>query len=112
MPAPRRSYCAMSHLLERAAAKVPAPITGIYINPVLDADFPDPVVILAPDGFYYAYATQTLSDGEWINIQVARSARPRPLAASRRRASGEAKLGTQRRRISGRPMWSRMATAT
>ncbi len=46
---------------------------GTYTNPVLDADFPDPSVILAPDGFYYAYATQTLRDGEWINIQVARS---------------------------------------
>ena len=45
-----------------------------YVNPVLDADFPDPAVILAPDGYYYAYATQTLRDGEWINIQVARSA--------------------------------------
>ena len=31
-------------------------------------------VILAPDGFYYAYATQTLRDGHWVNIQVARSA--------------------------------------
>ena len=53
---------------------VPAPVTGTYVNPVLDADFPDPAVILATDGFYYAYATQTLRDGEWINIQVARSA--------------------------------------
>ena len=48
--------------------------TGTYVNPVLDADFPDPAVIHAPDGYYYAYATQTLRDGEWINIQVARSA--------------------------------------
>ena len=55
------------------SAGVPAPITGTYTNPVLDADFPDPAVILAPDGFYYAYATQTLREGEWINIQVARS---------------------------------------
>ena len=54
-------------------ASTPAPLTGAYTNPVLDADFPDPVVILAPDGFYYAYATQTLRDGGWINIQVARS---------------------------------------
>src|SRR3954449_3642247 len=46
---------------------------GTYVNPVLDADFPDPAVILAPDGHYYAYATQTLRDGHWINIQVARS---------------------------------------
>ena len=41
---------------------------------MLDEDFPDPALILAPDGFYYAYATQTLRDGQWINIQVARSA--------------------------------------
>lgn len=54
-------------------ATIPAPLTGVYKNPVLDADFPDPAVILAPDGYYYAYATQTLRDGEWINIQVARS---------------------------------------
>lgn len=46
----------------------------IYSNPILDHDFPDPAIIRAPDGFYYAYATQTLRDGEWINIQVARSA--------------------------------------
>lgn len=47
---------------------------GTYVNPVLDADFPDPAVIQAPDGFYYAYATQTLRDDHWVNIQVARSA--------------------------------------
>jgi arabinan endo-1,5-alpha-L-arabinosidase len=62
----------------------PAPITGptddateaapTYLNPVLDCDFPDPAVIHADDGYYYAYATQTLRDGEWINIQLARSA--------------------------------------
>jgi arabinan endo-1,5-alpha-L-arabinosidase len=44
-----------------------------YTNPILDTDFPDPAVIRAPDGYYYAYATQTLRDGQWINIQVARS---------------------------------------
>ncbi len=44
-----------------------------YQNPVFDADFPDPAVIRAPDGFYYAYATQTQRQGKWINIQVARS---------------------------------------
>jgi arabinan endo-1,5-alpha-L-arabinosidase len=47
---------------------------GFYLNPVLDADFPDPAVIHAADGFYYAYATQSLSEDGWINIQVARSA--------------------------------------
>jgi arabinan endo-1,5-alpha-L-arabinosidase len=57
-----------------ASPSVPALKAGTYVNPVLDADFPDPAVILAPDGFYYAYATQTLRDGDWINIQAARSA--------------------------------------
>lgn len=47
---------------------------GCYVNPILDSDFPDPAVIHAPDGFYYAYATQSLRDGKWINIQLARSA--------------------------------------
>jgi len=27
---------------------------GSYLNPVLDEDFPDPALILAPDGYYYA----------------------------------------------------------
>jgi arabinan endo-1,5-alpha-L-arabinosidase len=58
-----------SHVLSEAEASM----RGTYVNPVLDHDFPDPAVILAPDGFYYAYATQTLRDGEWTNIQVARS---------------------------------------
>jgi arabinan endo-1,5-alpha-L-arabinosidase len=56
-----------------ASSAIPATLAGSYSNPVLDADFPDPAVILAPDGFYYAYATQTLRGGEWVNIQVARS---------------------------------------
>ena len=46
---------------------------GAYCNPVINEDFPDPAIIHAPDGYYYAYATQTLRNGEWINIQVARS---------------------------------------
>jgi arabinan endo-1,5-alpha-L-arabinosidase len=45
---------------------------------VLDADFPDPTVLRASDGFYYAYATQTevrRPDGPaaTVNVQVARS---------------------------------------
>ena len=44
-----------------------------YLNPVLDCDFPDPAIVHAPDGYYYAYGTQTLSGDQWINIQVARS---------------------------------------
>jgi arabinan endo-1,5-alpha-L-arabinosidase len=48
-------------------------VGAIYTNPVLDADFPDPTVIRAPDGSYYGYATQTQRDGRWINIQLAKS---------------------------------------
>lgn len=44
-----------------------------YENSVLNRDFPDPSVLQAPDGWYYAYGTETLIDGEPYNIQVARS---------------------------------------
>ncbi len=48
--------------------------TPLYQNTVFDFDFPDPTVIRASDGFFYAYATQTVINGNWLNIQVARSA--------------------------------------
>ncbi len=44
-----------------------------YTNPVFDTDFPDPTVMRASDGWYYAYATQTIINGQTLNIQVARS---------------------------------------
>lgn len=44
-----------------------------FTNPVFDVDFPDPTVMRASDGWYYAYATQTIIDGQTVNIQVARS---------------------------------------
>ena len=56
-----------------AAPSARAPAQGSFANPVLDSDFPDPTVIRNPDGFYYAYATQTERNGRWINLQVARS---------------------------------------
>lgn len=40
-----------------------------YVNPVINADFPDPSALRASDGFYYAYATQTTG----VRVQVARS---------------------------------------
>ena len=50
------------------------PIEGeTYQNPVLNRDFPDPSVLRAPNGTYYAYATETLIDGTFYNIQVAQS---------------------------------------
>lgn len=44
-----------------------------YANPVLDRDFPDPAVLATADGWYYAFATQTIFAGGAINIQVGRS---------------------------------------
>ena len=52
----------------------PAPAAGrTYANPVLDDNFPDPTIIHATDGWYYAYATQGERDGPDVNIQLARS---------------------------------------
>ena len=46
---------------------------NVYTNPVLNLDFPDPTVIKAPDGLYYAYATNNTVNGKLINIQVRKS---------------------------------------
>ncbi len=65
--------CAPSPDVPRAAA---ASTERVYVNPVLNQDFPDPAVLRAPDGYYYAYATQGESeagDGRTRNVQVARS---------------------------------------
>jgi arabinan endo-1,5-alpha-L-arabinosidase len=55
-----------------ACAAAPAGGRATYVNPVLDADFPDPAV-MAADGWYYAYATQGGPEGAMSNIQAARS---------------------------------------
>ncbi|UMB54223.1 glycoside hydrolase family 43 protein [Lutibacter sp. A64] len=44
-----------------------------YTNPVVKRDFPDPTVIKAENGTYYAYATNTKIDGIQINIQILKS---------------------------------------
>jgi arabinan endo-1,5-alpha-L-arabinosidase len=59
--------------IERQSARTSVQAGGTYANPVFDVDFPDPTVIRASDGAYYAYATQTEIDGRTVNIQVARS---------------------------------------
>jgi arabinan endo-1,5-alpha-L-arabinosidase len=65
---------ALAAFLALASCAAPHQLaTSVYSNPVIDADFPDPAVIKAPDGFYYAYATQTERGGKWLNLQVARS---------------------------------------
>lgn len=59
-------------------------LQGGYINAVhgepasgprlaLDRDFPDPAVIRADDGTFYAYATQSEVGDAMVNIQIARS---------------------------------------
>jgi arabinan endo-1,5-alpha-L-arabinosidase len=55
------------------AAADPATHTGQYQNPVLNRDFPDPDVIKAADGWYYAYSTESDTTRGHINIQGARS---------------------------------------
>jgi arabinan endo-1,5-alpha-L-arabinosidase len=60
-------------LLAAALAGCAAPRVRTYVNPVLDRDFPDPAVLRAPDGWFYAYATQSGPHGGILNIQVARS---------------------------------------
>jgi arabinan endo-1,5-alpha-L-arabinosidase len=42
-------------------------------EPAIDADFPDPAVLKARDGYYYVYATQSGAPGAMTNIQAARS---------------------------------------
>lgn len=64
----------LAALLSIVSHSVPATARrATYTNPVIDADFPDPAVLRAPDGLYYAYATQTQRGDRWINIQLARS---------------------------------------
>ena len=42
-------------------------------QPAIDANFPDPTVVLGHDGYYYVYATNTEIAGDLIHIQTARS---------------------------------------
>ena len=60
----RRFFLFIAFLSGCASLPEPAPV-----NPVLDRDFPDPALLRAPDGWYYAYAT----NGGGFHIQVARS---------------------------------------
>jgi arabinan endo-1,5-alpha-L-arabinosidase len=71
----------MKHVVAFAVVLASAALTMISCRlapsaePVLDHDFPDPVVLRADDGAYYAYATQGYSEegDELLNIQLARS---------------------------------------
>ena len=57
----------------RSQAAKPSRVPSTYTNPIYNEDFPDPTVIRASDGFFYAYATQGIVNGKTLNLQVARS---------------------------------------
>ncbi|MBC7544843.1 MAG: family 43 glycosylhydrolase [Candidatus Sericytochromatia bacterium] len=58
----------------QAQVRVNAANTGpTFTNPVLSTDFADPMILRASDGWYYAYATQTVTPKHTENIQAARS---------------------------------------
>lgn len=63
---------AMSLALAACATPAPRP-AATYTNPVFDENFPDPAVLRAADGYFYAYATQGEAGGRTHNIQLARS---------------------------------------
>ncbi|HEX7177054.1 MAG TPA: glycoside hydrolase family 43 protein [Pyrinomonadaceae bacterium] len=58
---------------QRAPRAGAAASSATYANPVFDEDFPDPTVIRASDGWFYAYATTTNIGGRVYHIQAARS---------------------------------------
>jgi arabinan endo-1,5-alpha-L-arabinosidase len=74
---------ALTGACARGTSVLAAPSAGAvrtYTNPVLDQDFPDPTVIRAADGAYYAYATQgearrSQADStlDFLNLQVLRT---------------------------------------
>lgn len=68
-----RILALLTATLLAAGSAAPGKAPATFANPVIDTDFPDPAVLRAGDGYYYAYATQTERDGRWINLQVARS---------------------------------------
>lgn len=61
-----------------SCATTPVAQNLVATEPAINANFPDPAALRAPDGYYYVYATQGEVGGKMQNIQVARS---RDLAA-------------------------------
>jgi arabinan endo-1,5-alpha-L-arabinosidase len=52
---------------------VAASLAPAYMNPVLHNDAPDPTVIRAGDGFFYAYTTQSYYGARFLNLPILRS---------------------------------------
>lgn len=75
------------------AAAMPLPAQPRYVNPVWPENAPDPTVIRARDGMYYAYTTQgTAPDGTRCHIQLPES-RPGPVGTPGRRPARSPRLG-------------------
>lgn len=68
-----RFLIALVTVLSGGCASTPPGTPPFARHVAIDADFPDPAVIRADDGTYYAYATQSRVEGRMVNIQVARS---------------------------------------
>lgn len=65
---------AVSCLAIILAACTTLPEPTRYSNPLLGHEFADPAIVRAPEGVFYAYASQGAPGGRTFNIQVARSA--------------------------------------
>src|SRR5690606_41842646 len=59
------SACGSNQPIHKSAA--------LSTQPAIDANFPDPTVMYAPNGYIYAYGTNTVKDGKLMHIQEARS---------------------------------------
>jgi hypothetical protein len=82
-----RSSLSLAPRRRRAAGRRPSPI------PVLDADFPDPAVLKAPDGYLLRLCDADRAGRAQDQRPGRPLARPGALAVARRRAAGEARLG-------------------
>jgi arabinan endo-1,5-alpha-L-arabinosidase len=72
-PSPRARCPALLLALLLCVPLGPSFAAGVYTNPVFDTDFPDPTVVRASDGWFYAYATQGPVGASVHNVQLARS---------------------------------------
>lgn len=54
-------------------AETVEPGQEVFENPVVDANFPDPTIVKAGDGYFYVYATNSGVNGKTHNMQVRRS---------------------------------------
>ncbi len=61
-------FVALSSTANFAQTAQPAKQAETWQNPVFDTDFPDPTIVRAGDGYFYAYATQAVVNGKLHHI--------------------------------------------